>query len=432
MTGSAAASEIDLAALRARFPRTLETLAALPAGDETVAHLLSLERAFSRKEPIEIAETGGPDRDAHPDFDVVLAGGGLSLVYGATLARAGLKVAIFDRRAIGCGHREWNISRAELAPLTQAGLFTAEEVERLVALEYKSGIIRWHGGGTYPVKGVLDCVVDAERLLVELTARAEAAGATLLPYHRLSGYQVGRGGVRVQLHQTNDAGASNPVTITGRLLIDGLGASSPHAAFDLCCPTVGGVLSGLDAGDGPLEVDPLLGEILVTTEDVEEDRQHIWEGFPGPGGRFTAYLFYYTEPARLPEHPLLELYERFFIARPRYKRGAARLDKATYGFIPAYSRLRPMPTAPRDRVILVGDAAGRHSPLTFCGFGSMIRSFGPVAEALRARLDDDRLDRRSLSSVWREPAGLQVMGGLTLMMVPGRATGRDPKQVNRL
>ncbi|HEY7953641.1 MAG TPA: hypothetical protein VII38_00050, partial [Polyangia bacterium] len=59
-------------------------------------------------------------------------------------------------------------------------------------------------------------------------------------------------------------------------------------------------------------------------------------------------------------------------------------------------------------------------------------SFGPVAEALRARLDDDRLDRRSLSSVWREPAGLQVMGGLTLMMVPGRATGRDPKQVNRL
>jgi lycopene cyclase CruA len=222
------------------------------------------------------------------------------------------------------------------------------------------------------------------------------------------------------------------VTITGRLLIDGLGASSPHAAFDLCCPTVGGVLSGLDAGDGPLEVDPLLGEILVTTEDVEEDRQHIWEGFPGPGGRFTAYLFYYTEPARLPEHPLLELYERFFIARPRYKRGAARLDKATYGFIPAYSRLRPMPTAPRDRVILVGDAAGRHSPLTFCGFGSMIRSFGPVAEALRARLDDDRLDRRSLSSVWREPAGLQVMGGLTLMMVPGRATGRDPKQVNRL
>ena len=63
-----------------------------------------------------------------------------------------------------------------------------------------------------------------------------------------------------------------------------MGASSPHAAFDLVCPTVGGVLGDLANGDGPLDVDPRVGEILVTTEGIEEDRQHIWEGFPGPGG----------------------------------------------------------------------------------------------------------------------------------------------------
>jgi lycopene cyclase CruA len=406
--------------MSADFPRTREALSA-----ETLEHLLSLERAFARKEPIALAERGGPDRGARPDFDVILAGGGLSLVYGAWLARTGLRVAIFDRRKVGCGHREWNISRAELQPLADAALF--EKPGDLIDLEYRQGIVRWHGGGTYAVNGVLDCVVNAERLLDALRAQAEAAGATLLDFHALASYSVGDGGVLVQLHHE---GAT--VELSGRLLLDGLGAASPHAAFDLCCPTVGGVLSGLATGGANDEVDPALGEILVTTEDVEDGRQHIWEGFPGAHGRFTAYLFYYVEPARLPEHPLLELYERFFATRPRYKRGDATMEKPTYGFIPAYTRLRPMPASPRDRVLLVGDAAGRHSPLTFCGFGSMIRSFLPVARALVERLSTDRLDHRSLAAAWDEPPGLQVMGGLTLMMVPGRGNGRAPDDINHL
>lgn len=382
---------------------------------DTLEHLESLERGFAERARCDIGD-GGPDRGAHVDFDVVLAGGGLSLVYGAYLAQRGLRVAIFDKRRIGCGHREWNISRAELHPLVDSGLFTQAEVDALVQLEYDHGVCRWHGGGTYPVRRVLDCVVDAERLLEGLRARAAAAGATLLDHHALAGYRVGKGGVAVTLAPAR--------TLSARVLVDGMGASSPHAAFDLVCPTVGGVMRGLD-------VDRRVGEILVTTEGIEDDKQHIWEGFPGLDGRFTTYLFYYTEPQHLPARPLSSLYDRFFATLPRYKRGDAELVKPTYGFIPAYSRLRPMPAA-RDRVLLVGDAAGRHSPLTFCGFGSMIRSFLPVADALRARLDDDHLDARALASVWREPPGLAVMGGLTLMMVPGRRRSADPQDVNRL
>ena len=124
-----------------------------------------------------ISERGGPDAAATPDFDVVLAGGGLSLIYGAYLARRGLKVAVFDRGVIGCGHREWNISRRELAPLSASGMFSVAEVESLITLSYRAGVCRWHGGGSYPVSGVLDCVVDAEKLLSTLRARAEAAGS---------------------------------------------------------------------------------------------------------------------------------------------------------------------------------------------------------------------------------------------------------------
>ena len=395
-----------------RWPRAAAELSA-----ETLDHLLVLERGVAARTSAVTIGDRGPDGGA-PAFDVLLAGGGLSLLYGAYLARAGWKVAIFDRRRVGSGHREWNISRREIAPLVESGLFSDDEARALLLVEYDRGIVRWHGGGTYPVRGVLDCSVDAEGLLGRLRTLAETAGATLLDGHALVGYQVGRSGVAVEL-----AGPSGRVTVEGRLLVDGTGAASPHAAFDLTCPTVGGVLGGLISGSADDEVDPRVGEILVSTEGVEERRQHIWEGFPGRGDRFATYLFYYAEPDTLGEHPLLDLYERFFRVRPRYKRGPATVEKATYGFIPAYSRLRPAPAAPSDRVILVGDAAGRHSPLTFCGFGSMIRSFLPVADALRACLADDRLGRRALAAVWREPPVLRVMGGLTLMMIPADARG---------
>jgi lycopene cyclase CruA len=125
------------------------------------------------------------------------------------------------------------------------------------------------------------------------------------------------------------------------------------------------------------------------------------------------------------------LYERFFETLPRYKRGG-RLVRPTYGYIPAYTRLRPMPASPRDRVLLVGDAAARHSPLTFCGFGAMLRSFMPVSDALIACLDEERLSRRALEACWTEPPALRVMGGLTLMMAERPSHTRDPHDVNAL
>jgi lycopene cyclase CruA len=159
----------------------------------------------------------------------------------------------------------------------------------------------------------------------------------------------------------------------------------------------------------------------------------------------TIYLFYYQRAdavaAAVDEgrHPLLALYERFFTTLPRYKRAMGgeplRMLRPTYGYIPAYTRLGPMPTAPSARVLLVGDAASRHSPLTFCGFGSMIRSFLPVSRGIIRCLHEDRLGRRDLDALWQglDPPALQVMGGLTLMMMPPPGgTLEDPDGINDL
>lgn len=439
------------------------------ASEDALRHIAYLDQRFRRRSQVALSPRRQTARDpAPPRFDVVLAGGGLSLIYAVALGQAGHRVAVFDRRRIGCGHREWNISRDELRPLVESGLFTAAEVDRLVRMQYESGFCRFAGGGTYSVRDVLDCVIDAEALLEGLRERAAAAGVVLLDHHELVGYSLARRGDgdragdgvdvhvrpvpsatrRAQPGRDNEAAAPDgpPVsTLRARLFIDGLGAASPHARFDLCCPTVGGVLDGLQLGSGPLEMDPSVGEILVTTEGIEAGQQHIWEGFPAPPApkdadapsrRMTVYLFYYARPRcldRVGPYPLLSLYERFFETLPRYKRGPLRLVRPTYGYIPAYTRLGPMPTAPSDRVFLVGDAAGRHSPLTFCGFGSMIRSFWPVTQGLLRCLRDDQLDQATLSALWREPPALQVLGGLTLMMSPPEDEPVDePEGINQL
>jgi lycopene cyclase CruA len=411
--------------IRRAFPLTASAFAALPGGEAALAHVVDLEGRWNRRDSIAIT-TNGPDGH-RPDFDVLLAGGGLSLFYGAYLARRGLRVAIFDRGEIGVGHREWNASRRELRPLVESGLFTQAEADALVETEYREGICRWHRGGTYPVRNVLDVVVAARPLLEGLRARAQAAGATLLPRHALVGYARGPSGIEVRL-----AAAEGERRLTGRVLLDGTGAASAHARFDLVCPTVGGVLADVPLGSGADELDPTLGEILITTEDIEDGRQHIWEGFPGPGNVLTTYLFYYDQPDKLPPRPLLSLYERFFTTLPRYKRGTPRMVRPTYGYIPAYTRLAEMPASPSDRVLLVGDAAARHSPLTFCGFGSMLRSFQPVSDTLLACLGDERLSRRALAECWTEPPALRVMGGLTLMMSERARHRRAAGDVNDL
>lgn len=438
-----------------RFPLTVAAFSGLFGGAEALSHVLELEQSFSGGRTKSAGRAygnkgAGPgSRASGPRYDVVIMGGGLSLIYAAALARAGLSVCVFDRRRIGCGHREWNISRRELSPLHESGLFSDAEVERLIRLQYRAGICRFSGGPAYPVQEVLDCVVDAEHLQASLRTRAEAAGATLLDHHSFAGYEVDAGGVTVAVEPTS-AGASSAERkfLRARVVLDALGARSPHARFDLCCPTVGGVMDGLHAGSGALDLDPQVGEILVTTEGIEDGQQHIWEGFPAPAANsMTIYLFYYQRADEVAaavqrgEHPLLSLYERFFTTLPRYKRGDLRLLRPTYGYIPAYTRLglgNP-PAAPHDRVLLVGDAAARHSPLTFCGFGAMIRSFWPITQGLCRLLESDRLDRRALAALWRDdrhdtsPPALEVMGGLTLMMMPplGGAL-EEPDGINQL
>lgn len=358
-----------------------------------------------------------PDQGARPDYDVVIAGGGLSLLLAPLLADRGLRVAVLDRTRVGGVHREWNGSTAELKALAESGLFSEEEANGLVVARYAYGICRWHGGGTYPVTGVLDCAIDAGRLLEEARRRAEAKGVTVLDGHALVTHAEGKGGVDLTVSTRSDAA---PRAMSARLLIDARGASSPYATADLICPTVGGVLAGLEEGDDTGAMRSDVGEILATTEGIEEGRQHLWEAFPGRSGETTVYLFYYARSADVPRGSLLRLYARFFTLLGRYKRGEARLVRPTFGYIPGWSRLCAPPTPPGRRVRLVGDAAARQSPLTFCGFGALVRSLAGTARDIARAVEDPTTPAVACDAPIHAGTGVLAM----MMAMPPRAPER--------
>lgn len=352
-----------------------------------------------------------PDAAVRPDVDVVMAGGGLSLLVAAELARLGVTVAVLERARAGVAHREWNASAAELSPLVETGIVSPAELEEMIVARYEDGFCAFHGGAPHHVRDVLDHAVDAGPLLAHVRRVCEARGVRFVDRATVTGTGAGKTAVRV---------AYEGGEIVGRVMIDARGASSPWASADILCPTVGGVLRGLREGEGPRAYDRRVGEILVTTEGAQDGKQHVWEGFPGRSGDLTVYLFYYARSPLVEPGALARLYARFFETLPTYKEGDAALVRPTFGYIPGWSRLVPGPQGPSPRIVLVGDAAARHSPLTFCGFGSMLRSFRPVAETIAGALADDVAPPTTV--VPEEPVHAWT-GALARLMASGKMHG---------
>jgi lycopene cyclase CruA len=357
------------------------------AGDAELVERLEHLDAQRRSRPVDGDPPAAPDRAATVDCDVALVGSGLSTLYAVTLAARGLKVMVFDRARAAAAHREWNASARELQALVRAGITDPAGLDAMTVARYDHGVCRWHGGGSYAVREVLDHALDAGALLTTARARAEEMGVRFFDGHTLRGHRTREGLVSLRFRDAQ-GGARE---VVARAMIDARGASSPSASADLLCPTVGGVLTGLEEGDGPGQMNPRVGDILVTTDDVEDGRQHIWEAFPGRPGETTVYLFFYDRAERVGPGALMQLYARFFDTVGRYKRGDWKLARPTFGYIPGWSRLTPAPRSPSPRVVLVGDAAARQSPLTYCGFGATLRSLGPASDAVARLVTHDEV-----------------------------------------
>jgi lycopene cyclase CruA len=471
-------SSLDKAALAARYPRTVATFAEM-GGLDHLDQIARLDTAWER-----IRQGAGAHFDdsvyaqapiADPeslDFDLIYAGGGLGLLHAAVMAQRGCRVMLFDRGQVGCAHREWNISREELAALVEVGFCTWDDLHDVIMAEYEAGVVRFYApdparAAELRMRDVLNVALDAGALLRLARRKLEAAGGVVLDgraFRRVVASPAGPVAVRVEL--AGEGGAAEHYT--ARLLLDGMGSDSLLALrrfggqpFAGVCPTVGTVAVGFAAGSAPDEHNPHVGDILISVADAQRGQQYLWEGFPGRGDELTVYLFYYDtltndqgpttnihhlRPSfvvrrssavgrssfvvRRSSPSLMQLFEDYFTLLPAYKRPgpAFRHVKPVYGYIPARHSLRRQEAPLLRGVLPIGDSAAQQSPLTFCGFGSHVRNLPRTTSLLREALRQNLLEPRHLGPVSAYQVNVSLNWVFSRFMQPWVA----PDDVNRL
>ncbi len=445
--------------LATQYPHLAEAFARIPQGEAHLRRLQDLNSTWQNmllsgesREYAEVVVT--EDRPTLPTantFDIIYAGGGLNLLNAAVMTVCyGLRVLVFDRFTVGAVHREWNISREELRELLDVGLLTPDELESVIQREYNDGLVRFHPANIQVkpaelhLKNVLDVAVDAEKLMAlciqKIRTHQPNGSYPNVILHNTAfvrcAVQPARG---VTIDVTDNEGQQH--SYGARLLIDGMGSTSPIACqlncgrpFSLVCPTVGTVACGYKQGTGLKEINPAVGEVLVSTEDARKGHQLIWEAFPGVDDQVAIYLFYYAETGDRVD--LLELFDDFFALLPSYKDTEhVEVLKPVYGFIPAgYNISLPWQKEDKvlayDRVLSLGDAAAFQSPLTFCGFGSYVRNLRRITTLLNVALATDRLSAVDLNNVRASEAVPAVARAFSKFMIAKSAHAEPLWQVN--
>lgn len=441
------------------YPHLAAAFASIPESEMHLRRLRDLNEAWQSMlqggaaraySEVVVTEEYEPS-SADDTFDIIYAGGGLNVLNAAIMTkRYGLRVLVFDRFTVGAVHREWNISREELQELLDVGLLSEDELDTVIQRTYRDGLVRFHAAAIHTpgrelhLKDVLDIAIDAERLtalcLSKIQEPRPGGGLPNIVFHGTTFVRCAvqsQKGVSVEV----STASGERRRYEAKLLVDGMGSTSPIACqlncgrpFSLVCPTVGTVARGYKQGKAANEIDPDLGEVLVSTEDARKGRQLIWEAFPGRDDQVAIYLFYYAETGQRVD--LLELYDDFFALLPSYKNtDDVEVIKPVYGFIPAGYNItlpwqREQKVLAYDRVISLGDAAAFQSPLTFCGFGSYVRNIQRITALLARALQNNCLSATDLSSIRASEAVPEVARAFSKFMIAKPEQSEPAWQVN--
>jgi len=393
------------------------------------------------------------------DWDVVICGGTLGVFVGVALARAGWRVAIVERGALRGREQEWNIARAELRSLLDLNLLEAADLEAAIAREFNPVRVQFSGFEPVWVENILNLGVSPAKLIASLRQEFLRHGGQLFEQTAVTAVTVhpdgiaiatqpstgpaiaqGQGATGAYGHGTGNANAaianSNASQIlTSRLAIDAMGHFSPITqqgrqgrAPDGVCLVVGTCASGFVAND--------TADLMVSTTGIADGRQAFWEAFPAGDRDRTTYRFAYCRPT--PDaFTLHDLFEDYFQNLAAYQ-GLEDLDnliykRALFGFFPSY---RDSPLQPFcDRLLAIGDSSGLQSPLSFGGFGALLRHLPRLVAGLQDALTADCLDRADLAHLLPYQPNLAVTWLFQQAMVVDpspRDRNGNPDRINQL
>jgi lycopene cyclase CruP len=354
------------------------------------------------------------------DWDVVICGGTLGILIGSALVQRGWRVALIERGILRGREQEWNISRKELEVFLELELLSETELKQAIATHYNPARISFFQGRDFWVQDVLNIGVDPVFLLDTLKSKFIASGGQLFEKTAFEGAAVHPDGVLVEV-----AGG-----LKTRLLIDAMGSFSPIVQQarlgekpEGVCLVVGSCAQGFPKNEN--------GDLIVSFTPIQNQCQYFWEAFPARDGR-TTYLFTYLDAH--PERPSLEfLFEEYLRLLPEYQGvELTQLDfkRVLFGFFPSY-RNSPI-RMPWSRILPVGDSSGGQSPVSFGGFGSMVRHLKRLTEGTHEALLSDTLSRNALAQLQPYQPNIAV----TWLFQRAMSVGIDQKlasnQINQL
>jgi lycopene cyclase CruP len=355
------------------------------------------------------------------DWDVVICGGTLGILLGTVLAQQGWRVAILERGKLQGRQQEWNTSRHELQVLVELELLSSEQLEAAITSEFNPNRIAFEGGPEFWVRDVLNVGVSPVDLLECLKQRFLQQGGHLLEHTAFE---------RVIFHPDGICLKAGGQTLTAKLMLDAMGHQSPVVAQargtqqpDAVCLVVGTCAQGIPKG--------MTGDLMVSLSGIEQGNQFFWEAFPARDGR-TTYLFTYADFT--PQQPSLEqLFERYLTALPGYQGveiAALDVQRALFGLFPSY---RNSPLAlPWPRMVAIGDSSGCQSPLSFGGFGAMLRHLKRLSTGVRDALTQDALSQKDLGLLQPYQPNLSVTWLFQRAMSVRTNRSLAPNQINDL
>jgi lycopene cyclase CruP len=355
------------------------------------------------------------------DFDLVIAGGTLGIFIGAALQTRGWRVALLERGILRGREQEWNISRLELSSFLELNLLTEAELNQAIATEYNPGRVGFYQGYELWVRDILNIGVDPVYLLETLKTKFLQAGGKLLENSGFSGAIIHPDGVMVK---------TGEVTLKTRLLIDAMGHFSPIAKQarkgekpDGVCLVVGSCGQGFPSNE--------TGDLIYSFTPILHQCQYFWEAFPAKDGR-TTYLFTYldTHPDRFSLEFLMEEYLRLLPEYQKVDLEAVKFQRFLAGFFPAY-RQSPL-KMPWSRILAVGDSSGSQSPVSFGGFGAMVRHLKRLTFAIEEALQIDALNREDLALLQPYQPNISVTWLFQKTMSVPMSANPNPNQINDL
>lgn len=363
------------------------------------------------------------------DVDIAIAGGTLGIILAAALGQRGLQVAVIERGAIQGRMQEWNISRAELAVLVELGLLTETELATAIASEYNPARISFPDTPDIWVRDVLNIGVDPVYLLATLKAKFIERGGKLLEFTSCDRVTIHPNGVTM-FHQSGSANDAGSGQLTSKLLIDAMGHFSPLAAQARAgvkpqgiCLVVGSCATGFERNE--------TGDIFASITPIQNQCQYFWEAFPARDGR-TTYLFTYLDahPDRFSIEFLFTEYLRLLPTYQQVELAQLNFHRCLFGCFPAY-RDSPLKTN-WARVLLIGDSSGSQSPVSFGGFGAMMRHLARLTDGIEMAIRADAVSPTDLQLLQPYQPNIAVTWMFQRAMSVGIDQQLDPDRINNL